>query len=151
MSHIEPVQQEARVTRDVTSGIFRTGERSSFLAVGVLGSDAEFYSIPRTALMLLAQHLGGEISEDLPPFLVPCLDGMVLVMTLHQAGEFFGTAVLLTEERLARLDRGILELWARLVKDQAAEDFFKDTAFKIADCLAYLPAPIERGWKSAFC
>jgi len=154
MSHTSHVQHETQtLARDLTSGIFRsgTGLSPAFRSIGVLGCEAEYYAMPRTALALLASHLGGEISEDLPPFLVACTDGMVIVLTLQVAGEFMGSAVLITTERLERLDKGIFELWARLPREQDAEDFFKGTTFRIADCLAYLPPPIEAGWKSAFC
>jgi hypothetical protein len=154
MSHTTHVQQEDQTfARELPSGIFRSGDRLSpaFLSVGVLGCEADHYAMPRAVLTLLASHLGGEISEELPPFMVACTDGMVIVLTLRLAGEFMGSAVLLTAEQLEKLDKGILELWMRLPREQDAEDFFKGTAFHIADCLAYLPPPIEAGWKSAFC
>jgi hypothetical protein len=121
MSHTAHVQHETQqYARDLTSGVFRSNLPACFIPLGILGYDTENYAMPRKALALLAAHLGGPISEDIPPFFVACADGMVLVITMFTVGEYMGGAVLLTPERMAKLDRGIYELWHRLPKDQDA-------------------------------
>jgi len=123
---------------------------SSFVSIGVLGED-ESYSMPSGVLAAMAKYLGGTLVRDMPPFLIPCIDGMAVVITIQQGHDYMGGAIFLSEEHLARLDRGILELWKRSKREQDVRAFFHGTAFNLVSPTTPLPESVESSWRCAFC
>lgn len=126
------------------------GEEASNISVGLLGSH-EKYNLPRRALTAMCSHLGGEAIGALPPFLLACLDGIAIVLTLRVGFDYMGGAIFLPWGALERLDHALLLLWERAEKEQTATDFFSGTAFRIADQAGAVPPSVEAGWRPAFC
>lgn len=149
MSHVPFVQTlgfQDTSAQEPGSGVFPTQSRT--FPVGVLGG-SEHYDMPRSILNSLARFLQGDISEELPPFLVACTDGFVIVMTLHVEYEFMGAAIHLPCEKLEDMDKGIFALWQRLSKESTVEEFFRGTAYSPAH-VHLLPKEIDASWDLAF-
>lgn len=123
---------------------------SPFVTLGVLG-ESDSYSIPSSVLTAIARHLGGVVVHDLPPFLIPCTDGMAIVLTIAKGSEYVGGAVFLPKDTLQHLDRGLFEVWQRAKKEEDIRTFFAGTAFDITSMNMTLPEPVTSSWRCAFC
>jgi len=121
------------------------------LPVGILGGDVQ-YAMPKSVLDALAGHLGGMVINDLPPFLVACVDGLILVLTLSVGEEFMGAAFVLPPPSLSSIDRHLSELWQHGGKEQTVEEFFQGTVFCCGgNSVTTLPHAIEEDWHTLLC
>jgi hypothetical protein len=123
---------------------------SAFIPIGVLGA-ATHYNMPSGVLNAVGHYLGGTFVKDMPPFLVPCTDGMALVLTIRRADDYMGGAVFLAATDMAQLDYGIHEVWEQSPKEQTVREFFGDTAFTLANSGACIPEEVASSWRCAFC
>jgi hypothetical protein len=149
MAHISFFEVQVSHAQNTSSK--ELSQQSRLVSIGVLGCD-EYYVIPRIVLTTIAHKFNGKIAEDLPPFLVCCADGFVLVLTMSSGNEFFGTAVCLPVGRLLSFDPSLLRLWKRLNKDEKTMDvFFADTGFAKAGATDEQHGnQLESAWRSAF-
>ena len=123
---------------------------SSLVVVGVLGAQ-EQYVLPSAILEALASHLGGMVMDEVPPFLVACLDGMALVLTLSVGEEFIGAAFIVPAERLEAIDHSLGNLWRDAEKGQSSSQFFQDTLFQALGTTPSLPPSVEESWRQSAC
>ena len=127
-----------------------TDVMSAFIPIGVLGADTH-YNMPSGVLNAVGHYLGGTFVKDMPPFLVPCTDGMALVLTIRHADDYMGGAVFLAATDMAKLDHGIHEVWTQAHKEQTVREFFVDTAFTVANSGVCIPEEVAASWRYAFC
>jgi hypothetical protein len=91
------------------------------------------------------------VMDDVPPFLVACLDGMALVLTISVGEEFVGAAFIVPAERLEAIDHSLGNLWRDSEKDQSSAQFFSDTMFQAKGSTPALPLVVEEGWRRSAC
>lgn len=148
MSHtsfVQPVYEERGA-----GSIAGEGLCPSLALIGLLGCE-EQYPMPMPVLEALAGHLGGQVTPDLPPFLVACSNGLVLVLTVSVGNDYMGAAFTVPADTLALIDHRLAELWARTKSTRTVSDFFADTAFTRHQPAAVLPASIGQTWRLATC
>lgn len=144
------VSSEQRSVSGFQNLNYRKWFSSTFLIIGVLGATTR-YSMPRTVLATMAMHLGGELVEEFPPFLVTCDDGVAIVLTIRVGEEYSGSAFFLPAEKLSRIDPSLALLWERSEKGQTVRDFFSGTDFKLPDTAPSIPRAVEASWKFSYC
>lgn len=148
MSHtsfVQPVHEERSA-----GSVGEEGPSPSLALVGLLGCE-EQYPMPMPVLEALAGHVGGQVTTDLPPFLVACSNGLVLVLTVAVGKDYMGAAFTVPVDMLALIDRRIADLWAKAKSARTVSDFFADTAFTRHRSAAVLPASIGQTWRLATC
>lgn len=148
MSHTSFVQQNLAFT-DLREDLDMAPFPGALLSVGLMGDEGG-YTMPRAILEALAEHLGGLVVSDLPPFFVACRDGLALVLTVAVASEFQGAAFLLPTTRLNVIDPQLDLLWSKAAKEQSSHELFEGTAFTAAGTASPIPSSIEESWRRMF-